>query len=164
MPVKRKPKKRRAPPAPAPKKRPKAKTRKRAPPKRSRAAKKRSDAAKRGWVTRRKRAKALARERDSDRGDVEVVGKEADAWTVDPRYTPYPTDLFQFRTRDGTTFIQRSPNVLAQGSIAESSDEIVWFPTFDETYDYIDALVDEYDLDAHQMFELAYGYQDEVIG
>jgi len=152
MPVKRKPKKRRAPPTPAPKKRPKPKARKRAPPKRSRAAKKRSDGAKRGWVTRRKRAAALARERDSDRGDVEVVSKEPGAWVPAADYSP-----FAIRTKGGQLFVRRRTDI-------DPGGEIEWFPTFAETYDYIDALVENYDLDAHELFELAYGYQDEVIG
>lgn len=36
--------------------------------------------------------------------------------------------------------------------------EIEPLPTFDEVYDYIDALVEEYDMDAHELFEIAFGY------
>jgi hypothetical protein len=35
-------------------------------------------------------------------------------------------------------------------------------PTFDEVYDYIDALVEEYDMDAHELFEIAFGYSDQA--
>jgi len=152
MPSKRKPKKRRAPPARAPKKSKKKRAPKRAPPKRSGGKRARSEAAKRGWVTRRKRAKALARERDSDRGDVEVISKEPGAWTPAADYSP-----FAIRSKGGQLFVRRRSDV-------EIENEIEWFPTFAETYDYIDALVEDYDLDAHELFELAYGYQDEVIG
>jgi len=40
--------------------------------------------------------------------------------------------------------------------------EIEDIPNFDEVYDYIDALVEEYDMDAHELFEIAFGYADEI--
>ena len=165
MTTKRKPKKRRAPPARAPKKRARKKptaARKRAPPKRSKRA--RSETTKRGWATRRKRAKQLIRERDADLGDVEIESADPDAWLPDEDYRAYPLtprDLDGWRKVDPHAGAMRWLESRF-GLPVESEREIVWFPTFDEVYDYIDALVEAYDLDAHQMFELAYGYADEV--
>ena len=99
-------------------------------------------------------------------GDVEVV--DEDGAPVDPDYAP-------FEAPDEVRWVEVSRDEYANAMqwledrfglyddhAAAIEDEIQWFPTFDEVYDYIDALVEEYDLDAHELFELAFGYSDEA--
>lgn len=166
MPPKRKPKTRRAPAKRARKtakavkrrttpKRPKKKRRKRS-------ARARSEASKKGWVTRRKRARK--RERDSDRGDVEVLSHDLPS-EPDESYRAYP--LPGERSNDAALERLRTHFRLVEAEDSSDTrsfgDDVRWFPTFDEVYDYIDALVDEFDLDAHELFELAYGYADGEV-
>lgn len=122
-------------------------------------------------ITAPERAKA---ERYHDFGDVEVE----QAGDVDPDYRTYrhiedldeapdvPIDFERVQNLgdylpeswEGLRDLHDDPHLLE----AWQAGEIEWLPTFDEVYDFIDALVDEYDLDPHELFELAFGYSDEV--
>lgn len=149
-----------------PKRPPKRKTPKRKVTKRSR-----SLAAKRGWETRRRRARSLAakkgwetrrarqrsparaRVRERER-DVEIVSEGAPDVAAD--YRAYPVPTVEDRTPDYVGAIET-----AAESVGEDLPQIDWLPTFDEVYDYIDGLAEEYDLDPHDLFELAFGYAKE---
>ena len=158
---------------------PKKKIAKRAPKKKGVAKKKsRSAIAKKGWVTRRivesierEREEREEREgRDPGSWDAEVIDDSGDDVADD--YTPYPTpDLIAPEELDYAIVDRHSYATamewledrfgISEDHAAADADEIEWFPTFDEVYDYIDALVEEYDLDAHDMFELAFGYKGD---
>lgn len=121
----------------------------------------RSAAAKKGWATRR----ARQRERDSDLGDVEV---QTGGWEPDEDYEAYPTPEIS-AGGDSEIEFEAAAAAFDRMRLEEMGDhaldaygEIEWFPRFDEVYDYIDALVEEFDLDAHELFEMAFGYSDEA--
>jgi hypothetical protein len=132
-------------------------------PKLTAAQRKRSAAAKKGWATRRARAWAARTERDSDLGDVEV---QTGDYEPDPEYEPYPLPEIRGDADSEIEFpaaAEAFERMRSMGDHAlEAYGEIEWFPRFDEVYDYIDALVDEFDLDAHELFEMAFGYSDEA--
>lgn len=155
-----------------------------------RAKAKRSAAAKKGWATRRQNAE-IARKRAAreEREGIEWIGSgdeevQTGSYDVDPDYVVYPVRASDQRRLDARDLEERDERIdayvferseegfLSLNLIRDLVDlgdramavhgEIEWYPRFDEVYDYIDGLVEEFDLDAHSLFELAFGYSDEA--
>jgi hypothetical protein len=148
---------------------------------RTRESKKRSTAAKKGWATRRLRQERHDREiREGLQRGPGDEWVQTGSYEVDDDYEPYPVKLDPHRAEvqlfdehgevDHVAFFSSEGEIDhdAFTQLQEMGDraldvhgEIEWFPRFDEVYDYIDALVDEYDLDAHELFEMAFGYSSD---
>lgn len=166
MPKKRKPSNGRTPPRRTPKSKPPKRKR---PKKRSAKAKpsRKSPTPRKKPQSRKHRKPARNKpQRYHDYDDVEVITGDD---RVDPKYAPYPLpeivrdddeDYGEADLSGGDDEIPSYDDLIDLGErmLDEKEEGIEWLPTFDEVYDYIDALVEEFDLDAHELFELAFGY------
>jgi hypothetical protein len=115
---------------------------------------------KRKPVKRKPAKRARPVERQADLGDAVIASND---WRPQADYQAYP--IPEAPTSIYRAALDRLDAVFGAGRDGDDDDDddgpqIVWLPSFDEVYDYIDGLVEDYDLDHNELFEWAFGYTD----
>lgn len=101
-----------------------------------------------------RRLRAVFEKVDAGTGEIAIARAREIVDSVSDEDESGPDDQVWAYDRDSGEVVWIGPE--------DDTEEIEWFPTFDEVYDYIDGLCEEFpDLDAHELFEMAFGYDTD---